>query len=51
MNNKTNTELRISEYKFDCFSYKRAYMVYSGNVRALRPGGREFESGFGRTFF
>ena len=36
MNNKTNTEVRLSEYKFGCFSYKRACgVVVTFVLRAL----------------
>ena len=47
MNNKTNTELRISEYKFDWFSYKRAcgvavtFVLRALEVVSSNPGSME----------
>ena len=41
MNNKTNTEVRISEYKFVCITFKRARGVAVTFVlRALNVGFR-----------
>ena len=48
MNNKTNTELWLSdEYKFDCFSYKRAcgvavtFVLRALEVVSSNPGSGE----------